>query len=111
MPVKSAMLLKMLKEEQLDEVRYDRDGNATRRALGPDDEEKLLKLLRDHSFPVRLDYSEQQLFVRCLFAQCVSHPSSMPLRTGHCPEDENDEEAALHYATNHAPGSVATGFG
>ncbi len=32
-------------------------------------------------------------------------------RAGHCPDDENDEEAGLHYLTNHAPGSAATGYG
>ena len=59
MAVNSAKLLEMLHAEELDEVRYGSGGNATRHPLGPDDEEKLLKLLRDHSFPVRLDYSAQ----------------------------------------------------
>ena len=71
MAVNSAKLLRMLGNDELDEVRYDGDGNATRHPLGPDDEEKLLKLLRDHSFPVRLDYSAQptqQLRARCVSA-------------------------------------------
>ena len=57
MAVNSAKLLRMLGNDELDEVRYGHNGSATRHALGPNDEERLLKLLK-HSFPVRLDYSE-----------------------------------------------------
>ena len=60
--VNSAELMRMLKASELDEVRYGSNGSATRHALGPNDEERLLELLR-HSFLVRLDYSEQQLLV------------------------------------------------
>ena len=81
--VNSAELMRMLKASELDEVRYGPNDSATRHALGPNDEERLLELLR-HSFPVRLDYSEQQLLVcpmlicpRCVVSQqfrCARRP-------------------------------------
>ena len=40
--------------------------------------------------------SSNCLFARCLFARCVSSLNNSAAHAGHCPDDENDEEAGLH---------------